>query len=470
MKKHILFIAAVAAVMTSCAKEQLVQEEKQNPAETSTSYVYASFAQDTPTKVVMGESDDNKTPLYWNKGDMIAVANLGSLPPTLGYYRTSVEDGAATATFFKCDPETADCDPEQPHVAVYPLMGLRDDYSFYYSDKQSYSPNTFDKVAMPLVANNESGNRFTFNAQAAVLRLKVSTETETDVKVGRIIITSKDKNLTGYAYPNQTFTAFGAPKDKQDDQNKAGKTVVLECQVKTKGNTDEEPVLVSNDTPTEFNIVLPPQKYPSGDLTITVHTDKGDIVKTSKTEATFEAGKVYNIEMKNDPKISAAGWCKDLSDNRDAFTKISIQTSASEIPEGARALNPEHTLWEFANGAELQIITEFSNINLENSVLRLFQDFNNVTEITGLDKLITADRIDMGSMFAESQFNGDISKWDVSKVTNMAELFSNSQFNGDISKWDVSNVTKTTYMFNNCLFRIPEWYTKKGNMPCNLTY
>ena len=427
MKKHILFIAAVAAVMTSCAKEQLVQEEKQNPAETSTSYVYASFAQDTPTKVVMGESDDTKTPLYWNKGDMIAVANLGSLPPTLGYYMTdnSVEDGAATATFFKCDPKTADCDPEQPHVAVYPLMGLSDDdYSFKYSDKQHYSPNTFDKEAMPLVASNTRGNRFTFNAQAAVLRLKVSTETKTDVKVGRIIITSKDKNLTGNAYPNQTFTVFGAPEDKQDGKKKAGKTVVLECQEKTEGNTDE-PVFVSNDEPTEFNIVLPPQKYPSGDLTITVHTGKGDIVKTSKTEATFEAGKVYNIEMKNDPKISAAGWCKDLLDNRDAFTKISIQTSASEIPEGALALNPEHTLWEFANGNELQIITKFSHINLENSVLRLFQDFNNVTEITGLDKLITADRIDMGSMFAECNVltQLDLTSFDTKNVTNMENMF-----------------------------------------------
>ena len=34
----------------------------------------------------------------------------------------------------------------------------------------------------------------------------------------------------------------------------------------------------------------------------------------------------------------------------------------------------------------------------------------------------------------------------------MSQLFANSSFNGDISKWDVSNVKYTTGMFRNCLF------------------
>ena len=52
------------------------------------------------------------------------------------------------------------------------------------------------------------------------------------------------------------------------------------------------------------------------------------------------------------------------------------------------------------------------------------------TKITGMD-----------SLFFRSQFNGDISNWDVSNVTNMSYMFYDSQFNGDISKWNVSNVT-----------------------------
>jgi surface protein len=46
----------------------------------------------------------------------------------------------------------------------------------------------------------------------------------------------------------------------------------------------------------------------------------------------------------------------------------------------------------------------------------------------------------MYAMFYNSNFNGDISNWDVSNVTNMNYLFNDSQFNGDISNWDVSNV------------------------------
>ena len=38
-------------------------------------------------------------------------------------------------------------------------------------------------------------------------------------------------------------------------------------------------------------------------------------------------------------------------------------------------------------------------------------------------------------------FNGDLSKWDVSSVTNMKDMFSYAEiFNSDLSKWDVSSV------------------------------
>jgi surface protein len=56
--------------------------------------------------------------------------------------------------------------------------------------------------------------------------------------------------------------------------------------------------------------------------------------------------------------------------------------------------------------------------------------------------------LNMWRMFMNSQFSGDISKWDVSSVTVMDGMFfDNSQFNGDISKWDVSSVTEMENMF-----------------------
>ena len=54
----------------------------------------------------------------------------------------------------------------------------------------------------------------------------------------------------------------------------------------------------------------------------------------------------------------------------------------------------------------------------------------------------------MSSMFLDAtSFNSEISKWDVSSVTDMSGMFANAAlFDGDISKWDVSRVTNMTDM------------------------
>lgn len=40
------------------------------------------------------------------------------------------------------------------------------------------------------------------------------------------------------------------------------------------------------------------------------------------------------------------------------------------------------------------------------------------------------------------EFNGDISRWNVSNVLRMSGLFRNSEFNGDLTKWDASKLDK----------------------------
>jgi surface protein len=53
----------------------------------------------------------------------------------------------------------------------------------------------------------------------------------------------------------------------------------------------------------------------------------------------------------------------------------------------------------------------------------------------------------MEEMFYHSNFNSDISKWDVSNAKNMSYMFAFSQFNGDISDWDVKKSCKVVNMF-----------------------
>ena len=57
--------------------------------------------------------------------------------------------------------------------------------------------------------------------------------------------------------------------------------------------------------------------------------------------------------------------------------------------------------------------------------------------------------IDMGSMFWNADsFNIDISKWDVLRVTDMKWMFAfTSSFNSEMSKWDVSKVADMSSMF-----------------------
>ena len=51
----------------------------------------------------------------------------------------------------------------------------------------------------------------------------------------------------------------------------------------------------------------------------------------------------------------------------------------------------------------------------------------------------------MNNMFAGT---GDISAWDVSRVTNMNSMFYEAEnFNANVSRWDVSSVTDMYDMF-----------------------
>ena len=61
--------------------------------------------------------------------------------------------------------------------------------------------------------------------------------------------------------------------------------------------------------------------------------------------------------------------------------------------------------------------------------------------------LFSADSGDVGE--AAKQFNADLSRWDVSNVTDMGLMFCRAeQFNCNLSSWNVEKVTDMQRMFD----------------------
>ena len=58
----------------------------------------------------------------------------------------------------------------------------------------------------------------------------------------------------------------------------------------------------------------------------------------------------------------------------------------------------------------------------------------------------------LNSLFYNSRFIGDISKWDVSNCEEMSSMFARSSFNGDISEWETGSCKNMSEMFQDSEF------------------
>ena len=112
-------------------------------------------------------------------------------------------------------------------------------------------------------------------------------------------------------------------------------------------------------------------------------------------------------------------------------------TEMSNMFKQATSFNGDLNGWDVSNVSDMHYMFGYAT--------SFNQDLNNWT-------LRTAG-VDLSYMFISynsgSSFNGNISTWITSAVTNMSFMFNNAtSFNGNISTWDTSNVTNMIYMFN----------------------
>ena len=103
-------------------------------------------------------------------------------------------------------------------------------------------------------------------------------------------------------------------------------------------------------------------------------------------------------------------------------------------------------------------IVEASQSTIKDTINRSIKVLGDDCNLNFID---TEPVTNMRSMFEYSEFNGDISNWDVGNVTNMKYMFEYSKFNGDISSWNVEKVTNMSFMFYGCpLENRPEFQPK----------
>jgi len=157
----------------------------------------------------------------------------------------------------------------------------------------------------------------------------------------------------------------------------------------------------------------------------------------------------------------ASSFNRDINTSGSSWVTSAV-TRTSGMFLGATLFNQDLSNWDTSNVTEMDNMfkqaTSFNgdlngwDVSNVSDMHYMFgyatsfnQDLNNWT-------LRTAG-VDLSYMFISSNsgssFNGNISTWITSAVTNMSFMFNNAtSFNGNISTWDTSNVTTMRSMFN----------------------
>ena len=100
---------------------------------------------------------------------------------------------------------------------------------------------------------------------------------------------------------------------------------------------------------------------------------------------------------------------------------------------------------DLSNVSDLSYMFHIIDNGIVNSSLSSFEGDISAWDVSSVT--------DMSFMFSgASSFNSEMGNWDVSNVTNMSYMFSRAiSFNNEIGNWDVSNVTDVSHMFSNAI-------------------
>ncbi len=176
--------------------------------------------------------------------------------------------------------------------------------------------------------------------------------------------------------------------------------------------------IIADETPTVALTVVEPGTLAvsgSGDITVTAATAPGTV-----TPPTVDSG-------------------------TGAVTVTATTTAGTYLVYGSKAGDILFAEYFYVT------VSPADNAALDTAVAAGISNWGNTADLNYIVTTAVTDMTDIfkGTLGDPNMFNGDISGWDVSKVTTMENMFNYaSAFNGDISGWDTSAVTSMNYMFS----------------------
>ena len=411
MKKYFYMAVAALAALSSCSSDDIIQNEGSQNENGVTTFTATIEGENTRATLV------GMTP-NWEVGDVISIDGHDYRADAAGSSTTLTGTGAVETTHHAYFPASL-------YNGGTPTLPA----SYQYED---------GKFNMPMYAESTTTS-LSFKNICGVLAITVPQSEMTSVQS---IIVSSDKQMNGEI---SSITAEGvltfATATLSDAHKKVTLTATSPIDIPAEGKTFYVPVPAATHNPLTITIS-------NGTVTKALITKKSGGVEVARNN-------IYSITFED----NRAPWEKALQLGKTTATSIVIETGVA-IPTAESAtqkkLNDKNNLWEVLDGTTLRIQTSAPKIIGHGpfSEYGIFEGYESVTTITGLEKVDFSEVTDMRFMFYDCKaLNSlDLSSFNTSNVTTMR-----SMFNGcyalpslDLSNFETSKVTEMVAMFSDC--------------------
>ncbi|MCQ2152082.1 MAG: Omp28-related outer membrane protein [Bacteroidales bacterium] len=277
-----LIVALAAVTVMACSE---MEKDELPASKTGIITLTANLPEAEATKTSMIKSQGGKYKTVWTEGDILAV-NSGSNETSM--FSLSSGEGTGVGTFSGSGPVSGNMKAFYPYDFVQSCDGSV--FNVVIPEEQQYKEGTFDTNTYPMYAQSNSLS-LSFRNLCSVIQLPLrGHHTVTS-------ITFKSNDVNTFVSGPATVT------DGELTMERGGNNVITLL-------ADNVPI---NESPTDFNIVVPAQTYKGG-FTVTITTTTGSMEKSydkdfQTTRSSIHTSSVIDVKLDEgvEPSTSLSG-------------------------------------------------------------------------------------------------------------------------------------------------------------------